>query len=193
MVVLTFFLVLVGIGQLWLYCAQQKQTRALERPWVLVEVDRRSFLQAFPTLMHRGLENPPRQDGGSVGTISVGSSNYGRSPAWVTSGCIHFKILPLPLPKDPPYEVQDFAHEPLPPGSRDDDPMRVGLTISETEVEGIRAGRLCIALFGRTDYRDIFGHLHETRYAWTWKRVPSPDKLIVQLAREASPNWNRHT
>src|SRR5438552_16377165 len=130
----TFMLVVVGALQAGLYLQAVKTTRAMERPWLIVQTstfdewDPKTTLDAF--LMEHGTQ---------ILVLDYVIANTGRSPAFVTLQEVHLDILRLPLPPRPTYTGSACEpSQPLAPGRERSD--RASTRIEPEQREAIQQG-----------------------------------------------------
>jgi hypothetical protein len=185
----TGLLVVVGWFQRQTMEAQQAQTRALERPWVIAELTSDNVFEVlknkYPLEGDQPTGNPLLRL-----TVEMSIKNYGRTPAWVVRTSAQFR----PIEKarlngmQPFLSIDDGAEMPLPPnGATGINRMYRCRPMGSWEWQGFEKGDVCLVFFGMIEFRDIWGGIDEMWFSWIWemeyplplvRRQPGPQGWI---------------
>ena len=183
--IFTGLLVAVGAVQAivmvlqWLtYRRQAKFFERSERAWVMVDID----WQPKPHIVEGisdGVENT-----GIFVTLTC--TNVGKSFAQITEKGYVLKIFSDHPPRRPDFtDIERFqiTSEYLPPNAATQ-PYKLSAIICE----GRRGGDQIMFLYGRVDYRDVYGE-HKTAFGY----MVSPNGDLVRLPTATYPDYNQHT
>lgn len=165
----------------------------LERPWILATltedndvngtIRRRNFDEASADAE---MQAPPLLD--RRVDIQISLVNRGRSPAWIIEEVFKFRVMPLPLPAEPPYgKPHTLNRIPMtpeePPSAR-----RLSRGVADNVVRDLRTlphNAYCLVAFGMVRYIIASDDTpRETRFCWTWFNSGEPF---------GPPNWTDHT
>lgn len=133
------------------------RTERLEQPWL-------TPLPALP-------EPVSERDIGYRFRVKV--VNYGRTPAWVTSRKIH--LVRVVNREMPPAEPSGVLAAAISQGETVVAPKKKLVEsevddLSDTDKADLMSGTLAFLLHGKIEYRDIFGAIHHTGFAWLYVR-----------------------
>jgi hypothetical protein len=177
--------------------AETTALRSLERPWLIVRVE--------------GPDAGEKDVLSLLGTATTGdfplhlplkwsASNHGRTPAWIVCGTLYFRPIDTPLPPYPLFDVLDEGEEfgQMPVTIDKPHVLKTGRYLAKDDYDKIRAREAILLFYGTLVYRDVFNHIHTTRFCWEWKR-PAPEHEggllgpVFEFGPGGLPEWTEYT
>jgi len=187
---LTGWLVVVGsiqalilAGTIWAIVNQTAVNRALERAWVLVDIEHDSQKWA-DRKMHVLQGSGTSGDSTAFYAVMI-CKNEGRSPAWLGERRATFEIIDVP-PLHPNWDKLEIVEtSPVPLGTGQAQPHTERFEFRAIAQGHEQLGKMSI-IYGIVKYRDIFGKERRTTFGYRL----TTDRKFVRLEY---PEYNHHT
>jgi hypothetical protein len=171
--------------------AAERNITDLERPWLIVEP-----ADDDP----QGIISRPDEGGTSedepVALIAgFKIANKGRSPLWIVTEALGWFWTPMPIPTDraypPTWPPTQLPKGPLMPGEERDG-FGENVVLTPEQRQSMMEGTAVLVLYGLVVYRDTFGKVHETGYAWHYFRPARPTEWNAETGEwgDAMTGWD---
>jgi hypothetical protein len=154
----------------------------LERPWIIVELVTQRVVQSCSDAFRLV---PP-----FVINVQLTSTNYGRSPAWLTGRAIDVRVMEVKLPDLPPKLAErELGHIAVPNADRPHMTDVLGFEIDPVRFESFKSGAKPLVIFGHVRYLDVFEEPHCTPFCWVCRRLDTGGVKILP----GPATWTRRT
>lgn len=174
-VIFTFCLVCVGIGQVAIYMKQARYFKTTERAWLAVVFD-----------------HPFQPKVGAVNPINYSIKNTGHTVAWLKSAKLksmqwEFGHIPERQLEPKPVDALSTIAVVFPGGKFPLEGL-VDIDFTQQMINDSATGRFIFDVYGYVAYDDAFGNRHITRFCQVYN--PNGDGGSFTYPREAQPGYN---
>jgi len=162
---------------------------ALERPYILVEIDSAGVAEQLPRLAERAAGADSKR---WPIFLTYAVKNFGKTPAIVSTISAEFAIWPK-IPPDYRYPPNQFLDSDFVIGAQDERAFECvsSMPYSVEAFESVGEERAFAFFIGRVDYASASGQQYETEFCWQYH--PATEKRRAFISQAGCRDWNRRT